>query len=204
MDWGYNAPGCVLWWLCLPDGHYHIWREYKFQQTPVFDTGEQSGRLGVAQNIRKINKELGLKLDYLVADPAMWSHTGAERGEAIAETLQRSGLPMRRGDNDRKNGWMRVHELLRLASDGQPWLTVESDPYCTYLRRTLAGAMSDKHDPDDVDTKSDDHALDALRYGAMSRPPMGRSMIQAAKTQEWSMGWLKQQNQRTHGVLAIG
>lgn len=195
MDWGYNAPGCVLWWLCLYDHHYHIWRELKFQQMPVWDVG---------QAIKKQTSDLGLKLDYLAADPAMWQHTGAGRGEAIAETLQRVGLPMRKGDNDRKNGWQRVHELLRVAPDGQPWLTVEADPYCTYLRRTLAGAMSDKHDPDDINTNSDDHALDALRYGAMSRPPMGRSMIQAAKTQEWSMGWLKQQNQRMPGVLAIG
>ena len=192
MDWGYNAPGCVLWWLCLPDGHYHIWREYKFQQTPVWDVGQQ---------IKTRTKELGLKLDYLVADPAMWQHTGAGRGEAIAETLLRVGIPMRKGDNDRKNGWQRIHELLRTAPDGQPWLTVEADPYCTYLRRTLAGAMSDKHDPDDVDTKGDDHALDALRYGAMSRPVAGRSVVRALETREWSLGWLKQQSTRTPGLL---
>jgi hypothetical protein len=193
MDWGYNAPGCVLWWLCLLDGHYHIWREYKFQQTPVWEVG---------QEIKKRTKALGLKLDYVTADPAMWQHTGAGRGEAIAETLQRAGLPMRKGDNDRKNGWQRVHELLRLAPDGHPWLTVEDAPQCTYLRRTIAAAMSDKVDPDDVDTKGDDHALDALRYGAMSRPPIGRSIVQAAANKEWTLAWLKNQSQRPAGILA--
>lgn len=182
MDWGYNAPGCVLWWICLLDGHYHIWREYKFQQTPVWDVGQQ---------IINRTKDLGLKLDYVAADPAMWQHTGAGRGEAIAETLQRAGLPMRKGDNDRKNGWQRVHELLRLAPDKQPWLTVEGAPHCTYLRRTIAAAMSAKTDPDDVDTHGDDHALDALRYGAMSRPSVGRRMVDAATNKEWSLGWLK-------------
>ncbi len=44
------------------------------------------------------------------------------------------------------------------------------DPRCSYLRRTLPAAQSDKSDPDDVDTKGDDHGLDALRFGAMSRP----------------------------------
>ena len=193
MDWGYNAPGCVLWWICLLDGHYHIWREYKFQQTTAWEVGHE---------IKKRTKELGLKLDYLAADPAMWQHTGAGRGEAIAETLQRAGLPMRRGDNDRKNGWQRVHELLRLAPDGTPWLTVEDAPHCGYLRRSIAGAMSDKHDADDVDTNSDDHALDALRYGAMSRPSAGRLLTQKASHGEMTLGWLTQRSTRPVGNLS--
>lgn len=182
LDWGFNAPGCHLWWLCLNDGHYHIWREYKFQQTVVYD---------VADQIKKRTKELGLKLDYVVADPACWQHTGAGRGEAIAESMQRVGLPMRKGDNDRKNGWQRVHELLRPAPDGTPWMTVEAAPHCGYLRRTIAAAMSDKNDADDVDTHGDDHALDALRYGAMSRPPVGRSVVASIQAKEGSLAWFK-------------
>lgn len=189
-DWGYNAPGCFLLWIILPDGHYHIGAEYKFQRTTVWDVGHEiKRRLG----------EMGVRLDYLVADPACWQHTGAERGEAIAETLIRVGLPMRKGDNDRKNGWQRVHELLRVAPDGTPWLTV--DPGCKYLRRTIASAVSDKHDPDDVDTASDDHALDALRYGAMSRPPVGRHHMPPVQYAEWSLGWLKQTDVQPVGIL---
>lgn len=188
MDFGYNAPGCVLWWLCLADGHYHIADEYKFRQTAVWDAGLQ---------IQKQTKALGLKLDYLVADPAMWQHTGAGRGESIAETLIRQRLPMRKGDNDRKNGWQRVHELLRTAPDGTPWLTVEADPRCVYLRRTIAAAMSDPHDPDDLDTHGDDHALDALRYGAMSRPGVGRATAASRRAGEGTWGAMKQQATKT-------
>lgn len=182
MDWGYNAPGCVLWWACLLDGHYHIFDELKFQYTPVYE---------VSAAVQTRCRAWGVKLDYLIADPAMWQHTGADRGEAIAETMVRLKLPMRKGDNDRKNGWQRVHEFLRTAPDGRPWLTV--DERCRYLRRTIAGAMSDKNDADDVNTNSDDHAIDALRYGAMSRPLTGhlgeeRSHVFAPGT----MGHLRQ------------
>lgn len=160
MDWGYNAPGCFGLWLCLPDGHYHIRKELKFQRKNAPE---------VAVEIKALLKNLGVgRLRYLVADPAMWQHTGAGRGEAIAETLARLGLPMKRGDNDRFNGWQRCHELFRLAPDGTPWLTVDED--CRYLRRTIPAAVSDKADLDDVDTKIDDHGLDMMRYGAMSRP----------------------------------
>lgn len=162
MDWGYNAPGCFLLWLCLADGHFHIYRELKFQRKNAPEVGTE---------IRALIKQAGIgRVRYVVADPAMWQHTGAGRGEAIAETLARTpiNLPMKKGDNDRFNGWQRVHELLRVAPDGTPWLTV--DESCRYLRRTIPAAVSDKTDLDDVDTNIDDHGLDALRYGAMSRP----------------------------------
>jgi len=169
LDWGYNAPGCFLLWVCLTDWHYHILAEYKFQRLSVYDVGH---------GIKKRLNDLGVgRLRYLVADPACWQHTGAGRGEAIAETLARRpiGLPMKKGDNDRLNGWQRVHELFRLAPDGRPWLTI--DESCTYLRRTIPAARSDKTDADDLDTNGDDHALDALRYGAMSRPSPTRIVL---------------------------
>jgi hypothetical protein len=160
MDWGYNAPGCVLWWVALNDGHYHIAQEWKFQQKNAGD---------VAETIKTATKALGVKrLRYVACDPAMKQKTGAGRGESIMETLQRRGLPMRPSDNDRFSGWARCHELLQEAPDGTPWLTIE--PSCRYLIRSIAGAVSHPKDPDDVDTNSDDHALDAWRYGAMSRP----------------------------------
>jgi hypothetical protein len=160
MDWGYNAPGVCLWWACLPDGHYHIRAEYKFQ-------GQSAETVAAA--IKRVTKELGIgRLRYLVADPALWQHTGAGKGEAIAETLQRRGLPMRKGDNDRFNGWLRCHELLALAPDGTPWWTI--DTRCPYGLRSLPSQVSDRRDPDDVDTHGDDHWVDAWRYGAMSRP----------------------------------
>jgi hypothetical protein len=159
MDWGYNAPGVLLWWACLPDGHYHLVRELKFQQ----DTAETVGRTWHA-----VNRELGIAPRYVVADPSMWAKTGAGRGESIAETLLRLRVPMRRGDNDRVNGWQRCHELLRTDGAGVPWLTVSAR--CAYLVRSLPAQMSDRLHPDDVDTRGDDHAVDALRYGAMSRP----------------------------------
>lgn len=159
-DWGFNQFGCLLWWVALSDGHLHIAREYKFK-------GQNAEQ--VATTVRTMTKELGIKrLRYIACDPAMKAKTGHARGESIMETLQRRGLPMRPSDNARVQGWARVHELLQEAPDGIPWLTVE--PECKYLIRSMGGAQSDKNDPDDVDTDSDDHALDALRYGAMSRP----------------------------------
>lgn len=107
----------------------------------------------------------------------MKAKTGHGRGESIMETLQRRGLPMRPSDNDRVNGWLRVHDFLRDAPSGIPWLTVE--PTCTYLIRSLPAQVSDKKNPDDIDSGGDDHAVDALRYWAMSRPSPTAKMLKS-------------------------
>jgi hypothetical protein len=134
--------------------------EYKFQQESVETVGRE---------IKKQTKALGIKsLRYVACDPAMKQHTGAGKGESIFETLRRLSLPMRASDNNRFNGWQRCHELLREDGTGQPWLTV--DPGCAYFLRTLPAQVQDDHDPDDLDSSGDDHAVDAWRYGAMSRP----------------------------------
>lgn len=167
LDWGYNAPGCVLWWAVLPDHRVYIRAELKFQR---MDEPE------VAAAIKKIDLELGRpKIAYTAGDPAVFNKTGATHraasgfvGQSIGQTLGYYGIPITGADNDRINGWKRCHSLLRQAPDGRPWLLIH--PSCRYLIRSIPSARSDDKNPDDVDTNSDDHALDTLRYGAMSRP----------------------------------
>lgn len=167
LDWGYNAPGCVLWWAVLPDHRLYIRAELKFQR---MDEPE------VAAAIMKIDRRLGIeKIAYTAADPAVFNKTGATHraasgfvGQSIGQTLGYYGIPLTGADNDRVNGWKRCHSLLRNAPDGWPWLAIH--PECTYLARSIGSARSDPKNPDDVDTNSDDHALDTKRYGAMSRP----------------------------------
>ena len=165
MDWGFNAPGWVGFFAHLADGHYHLAREFKFKGM----TAET-----VKERIRGVLRDLKVRhLRYVTADPAMWQKTGAGKGESIAETLARAdrfgrGLPMRKGDNDRFNGWQRLHEFLRDDGSGRPYLTI--DPGCKYWWRSVPALVQDASDPDDVDTTGDDHAGDGTRYWAMSRP----------------------------------
>jgi hypothetical protein len=202
MDWGYNAPGCVLWWAVLGDGRLLIRSEVKFQGDDVSE---------VAKKIQKRDAELGLQTRKVMtyADPAIWAKTGVAvkgkfQGESIGETFGALGVPMIGADNERKNGWTRCHQILRDAPDGQPWLLVHPD--CRYLVRSIPSAKSDKNDPDDVDTKSDDHALDAWRYGAMSRPAPRSGTVPKQKAPEGSpayyMAQMRQKVGRKWGRVA--
>lgn len=175
MDWGYNAPGCFLWWAVLPDGRLYIRDEWKFQQTDEPDVATHVKRTDATHRIAKVS--------YTAGDPAVFNKTGATHknrgfvGLSIGDTLGHYGVPIVGADNDRLNGWKRCHAILRVAPDGDPWLVVHPD--CRYLIRSIGSARSDKKDPDDVDTHSDDHALDSFRYGAMS--PLVGSVLSGVK-----------------------
>ncbi|CAK0768384.1 hypothetical protein CCP3SC15_3870001 [Gammaproteobacteria bacterium] len=64
--------------------------------------------------------------------------------------------------NDRIAGKRKVDKLLGDLPDGRPGLLVFST--CTNLIRTLPTLIYDKVQVEDVDTKGEDHAYDALRY----------------------------------------
>lgn len=161
LDWGYHDPTVVLWWVVLPDGHLHIAGELKLKEHTIDE---------VVREVQAMDRTLGLPSPISAvrtyADPNTRQRQG-QTGEAILETFGKCKMPLIPAVNERKNGWMRVQALLRTAPDGAPWLTV--DPMCKYLVRSMARCMSKEDDPDEIDL-TDDHALDSLRYGAMSRP----------------------------------
>ena len=191
MDWGYLAPGCVLWWAVLPDGRLYIRDDEKFQQADETE---------VAATIKARDRRFGLKgVDYMAADPAMWHRTGSTHrargfvGQSIAETLAHYGVPAVPADHDRVNGWKRLQGVLRDAADGVPWLVVHPD--ARYLIRTVPAARSDRGNPEDVDTTGDDHALDSARYGVQTRPTAAMTTTKRAYPRG-SAGDLREQVRR--------
>jgi len=200
MDWGSLSPGCVLWFAVLPDRRLYLRSELKFQGEDVAE---------VSALIKKRERELGItnKVAYRVGDPAMWIKDAKTKGshlvgESIADTFRLNGISLRQADNDRVNGWARCLQLLRPIDkdkeDSEPWFTVHSS--CRYFMRTIAAARSDQHNPEDVDTKGDDHALDAWRYGAMSRPSPLSSSHNSSVT-KGSIGWLRKTFREKPGLL---
>jgi len=74
---------------------------------------------------------------------------------------------MIKGINDRKQGLMRIHELMQTtAEDERPLLLVMD--HCTHWLRTVPYMTYDARDPEDVDTNLEDHAYDQTRYAVMS------------------------------------
>jgi len=86
----------------------------------------------------------------------------------MSETMIRMGCRWTPSDRNRIAGKMEIHR--RLGDNeftGEPTLKVFNT--CTNTVRQLAGIPLSKTNSEDVDTKAEDHAYDALRYMLMTR-----------------------------------
>ena len=156
-DYGYSSPSCVLWGAVDWDGNIFIYRE-------LYDKGYTGETLARIINALEENDPL---MQISVLDGACWSKHGT--GPSIAESMIRNGVRWIPADKNRIPGKIELHR--RLAIDertDEPKLKIFST--CTNLIRTLPTIPLSKTNSEDVDTKSDDHAYDALRYMCMTRP----------------------------------
>jgi hypothetical protein len=111
-----------------------------------------------------IEREKQHIIRYGIADPAIFIKNG---GPSIGETMSLHGCAWKKADNKRIPGWQQVRQRL-VGVDGEPMLYL--DETCTALMEQLQTIQHDEGDPEDLDTESEDHALDELRYACMSRP----------------------------------
>lgn len=162
LDYGYTNPMCCLWGAIGPDGLVVIYRElYVTEHTPP----EQARKIRAMSLMGTPPRPE--RVAYTVADPSVWTKTGA--GPPIATQYVDNHLPVRKANNARIDGWARLRDYLRVdPRTKRPRLIVFST--CTNLLRTLPMLVHDQKRPEDLDTRGEDHAADALRYLVMSRP----------------------------------
>ena len=178
-DWGSAKPFCILWLavvtddytvehLTLPRGALVVYREW-YGSPNDNNTGLKLTAETVAEGIRV--RETTEEITNAVLDPAAFSSDG---GPSIAERMATHDVIFRRADNKRvtqkgaMGGWDQVRSRLIGEAEDRPMLVVFET--CRNLIRTLPALQHDENKPEDVDTDSEDHAPDALRYGCMSRP----------------------------------
>ncbi len=158
-DWGYSSPACVLWFAVDYDNNIWIYRELYTKKV----TADYFAR-------QVLTLEKGEYIHYGVLDASTWAKRG-DVGPSIAETMIQQGCrwrPSDRSPKSRINGKLEVHKRLRVNDDKIPGIRIFKT--CKNLIRTLGILPTDDNNPEDVDTKAEDHAYDALRYGCMSRP----------------------------------
>jgi hypothetical protein len=192
-DWGSASPFSIGWWavvqdefpidareghgLSLPRGAIVRYREWYGASAPgkgLKLTAEQ-----VADGI--IERERGDKLAYGVMDPSTFREDG---GPSIAERINtrliaKQMAPFREADNSRVSrqsgadkrgpmgGWDQMRQRL-IGEAGRPMMYVFAT--CKDSIRTIPVLQHDPDRPEDLDTKSEDHAADDVRYACLSRP----------------------------------
>jgi hypothetical protein len=98
-----------------------------------------------------------------IIDSASFADVGFGGGRAnVMNSLGCNWQPSAKGRDSRIAGKSQIHARLALKSDGWPGLIVFRS--CRNLIRTLPALCYDKARPEDVDSDSEDHCYDALRY----------------------------------------
>ena len=154
-DYGYSAPSCVLWGALDWDDNIWIYRELYVKG----HTGEQLADLILQMEADDPRMYIG------ILDRSCWNRTG--HGISVAESMIRRGVRWVPSNSDRVNGKIEVHRRLQTDDYGNPRLRMFNT--CTNLVRTLPTLPISKTNSEDIDTRTEDHAYDALRYMVMNR-----------------------------------
>ena len=172
-DYGYGSYSGVLWFAVAPNEQIVTYRELYVSKVLATD---------LADMILDLEAEDG-NIKYGVLDSSLW-HKRGDTGPSLAEQMISRGCRWRPSDRSRGSrvaGKNEIHRRLQIDEfTEEPRLVFFNT--CTNVISQLPSIPLDKKNPEDVDTKSEDHLYDALRYGIMSRPrfsifdydPMGR------------------------------
>jgi hypothetical protein len=171
FDYGYSAPFSAGWYAVSEgkeiDGKwYPVGAIIKYRE--LYGTNgniNQGLRLENNQIAKMIlNLESGENIRDSVADPSIFAHNG---GVSIAEQMRFEGVFFRPADNERLAGWQQLRYRI-VGVDNHPMFFLFST--CRYTINQLCTAQHDRIKPEDLDTNTEDHALDETRYALMSRP----------------------------------
>jgi hypothetical protein len=152
---------------------------------PEFNRREVYRELYVSKVLAKdlANKVLYLEegdgtILYGVLDSSCW-HRRGDTGPSLAEQMITQGCRWRPSDRSPGSRIAGKNELHRRLQIQEGFGDVEEQPgivffhNCINLVSQLPSIPLDPKNPEDVNTKSEDHLYDALRYGVMSRPRKG-------------------------------
>ena len=189
--WGFNNPGCFLWARVLESGRVHVVSELKFQKKHIED---------VARDIKARTRELEAeKLSSIYGPPDIFPKPDGPviEAESPSQTFSRFGVVMIPAGSIEQHGWQRIHDYLRDAPDGKPWLLIA--PACQTLIRTLPSLV--EHDKDKEDVVGDSYAAHALRV-LLSARPHPTQMAKSKKPYAWgTVGWLRDDD-KPRGLLS--
>jgi len=167
FDFGYSKPYAVEWLTSDFDGRVYVIAElYGCTDSP--DTGIKDTPAEIARKILELeNSHPNLKGRKIhgIADPAI---SKAETGQSIADMMAREGVFFDFGDHQRLPGKMQFHYRLAFDGNGIPMMYVFKN--CRHFIRTVPNLIYDESNVEDINTHSEDHIYDCVRYVLMANP----------------------------------
>lgn len=162
VDYGFAEPYCCLWFARNPDDKHHVY---------VYRESYGVGLRDEEQARQIVSATHGERIATAVGDPAMFNKRKEQDKPSIAAVYYRNGVKLLPAVNERVAGWQCVRRALAYTEQAKPRLQV-LEGKAPNLCRTLPAMLHDPLDSEDMadkikSTKTEDHAVDALRYGLM-------------------------------------
>jgi len=191
VDFGFAKPFSCHWHAVDERGHVYTYRE-------AYKTGlrdKEQAKLIKNSSVRPSESQGAPPepeiFEFTVGDPSQ-VHKSKDTGITTQHNYHEEGIPIFPGSNARVPGWMAMRNWLAIDPvTGTPWWQIFDT--CPELIRELEEAVYDPNNPEDLDTRGSDHALDECRYFFMARPapsnplkPVSkRDMLDPSSRSEW-------------------
>ena len=183
-DWGFGKPFSLGWWWVDADGREYRFSEWYGAHGP--DEGlrlpDQDVAIGILDREIKMGfAKLSIPGDYMTA---VWNRTiirgtgfdcfnkrpdykGGGQGPTTAEVMSTFGIHFTPIDSKRHIKIRAFRDHLRPDAGGVPKMLVYRS--CESFFRTVGSLVMDKIDPEDVDSKGEDHCYDEACHICMMR-----------------------------------
>ena len=167
LDYGESSPTSFGLYTIDYDSHVYRLCEY-YQAGATASTHAYEIDRMIAANPHTN----GRRPQQIFADPSMWVKRRLSEvvNQSPADVFLQQGLSLTKANNDRVTGWRVINDMLAQRKlhcfDG--W----NDNLC----RTIPSLPRSKSNPEDLDTHTEDHAADELRYAVMHLYQPSRAM----------------------------
>lgn len=175
FDWGYGKPYSLGWWWEDQDGRLYRFAEDYGAAPGQIDVGLRLPDEEIAARVLAVEAAQGItgRRILRLCDPTCYNrkpdYIGGGQGPSTAEVFARAGLVLTPGDPNRIQKIRQFHSRLAVPKDGtRPMLLVYRG--CEAFVRTIPLMQADKNNPEDVDTRLEDHVYDEAALVAMARP----------------------------------
>jgi hypothetical protein len=179
FDWGSSAPFSCGWWA-QSDGetpvgpHRRVYpRHTRFRIAELYgwngkpNEGLRLSNTDIAKRIKALEDDAPFK-GRVQPGPADTQIFDVTNGASIAADMAVHGIrwvPAQKGPGSRRQGAQQIRKLLQA---GRQWPMEEPGLFvfstCRQFLRTVPVIPRDKLDADDVDSNSEDHIYDEMRY----------------------------------------
>lgn len=193
-DYGFAAPFCTLFFARDPSPPRPIYVYRELYAAGLRDE-QQAALLKARVDRERKDLEIPAGRNLFAAhagDPSMFNARTEQNRPSIASVYRAHGIDLKPGTNNRRAGWQAVLRALAWKEIGPDGEVTEKPPRLRVMRdrapnlvRTLPAMVRDPLDPEDVadavnGQKTEDHAVDCLRYGLMVEAAPTRSSARTA------------------------